>query len=160
MSLGGAATFWLTGELMEIMHWRSVFQVYSLVGILWAVAFWFVFRTRPEQHPLVDSVYGGFPGLSDRAPDEQGSVEPGGHRPWPGIVGPHLARIDGGESPPAPGPVAVYRPCLHLLDVRPGPLPRCRLQPVRDLLSRVPGAGARDECRGRGPEWPPGRSSA
>ena len=27
MSLGGAATFWLTGELMEIMHWRSVFRV-------------------------------------------------------------------------------------------------------------------------------------
>ncbi|MFP6769342.1 MAG: MFS transporter, partial [Planctomycetaceae bacterium] len=53
MSLGGAATFWLTGELMEIMHWRSVFQIYSLVGIGWAVAFWFVFRTRPEQHILV-----------------------------------------------------------------------------------------------------------
>ena len=48
MSLGGAATFWLTGELMEVMHWRSVFQVYSLVGIGWAIAFWLVFRTRPE----------------------------------------------------------------------------------------------------------------
>ena len=74
MSLGGAATFWLTGELMEIMHWRSVFQVYSLVGILWAVAFWFVFRTRPEQHPLVNSV-DGVPGLSDTHSDEPVSAE-------------------------------------------------------------------------------------
>ena len=53
MSLGGVATFWLTGELMEVMHWRSVFQIYSLVGIGWAIAFWIVFRTRPEQHPRV-----------------------------------------------------------------------------------------------------------
>jgi len=55
MSLGGAAAFWLTGRLMEHMHWRSVFQLYSLVGIAWAVAFWLVFRTRPEQHPWVSA---------------------------------------------------------------------------------------------------------
>lgn len=72
MSLGGAATFWLTGELMEIMHWRSVFRVYSLVGVVWAAAFWAVFRTRPEQHPLV---HGGAPGLPDQDLDEHASEE-------------------------------------------------------------------------------------
>ena len=45
MSVGGMATFWITGELMEKMHWRSVFQVYSLVGVAWAILFWLVFRT-------------------------------------------------------------------------------------------------------------------
>ncbi len=55
MSLGGAMTFWLTGVLIEFMHWRSIFQIYSLVGIAWAIAFWLVFRTRPEEHPLVES---------------------------------------------------------------------------------------------------------
>ena len=53
MSVGGMATFWITGELMEKMHWRSVFQAYSLVGVAWAILFWLVFRTRPEQHPRV-----------------------------------------------------------------------------------------------------------
>ncbi len=56
MSLGGAISFWLTGRLMEVMHWRSVFQVYSLVGIAWAIAFWLVFRTRPEQHAWVKTL--------------------------------------------------------------------------------------------------------
>ena len=102
MSLGGAATFWLTGELMEIMHWRSVFQVYSLVGILWAVAFWFVFRTRPEQHPLVDSV-DEVPGLSDRTPDEHVSVERAITADGLESSVPTLPGIDEDESPPAPG---------------------------------------------------------
>ncbi len=68
MSLGGAATFWLTGELMEVMHWRSVFQVYSLVGIGWAIAFWLVFRTRPEQHPLVKKRGGTSESLANDLP--------------------------------------------------------------------------------------------
>ena len=55
MPLGGAMTFWLTGVLIEFMHWRSIFQIYSLVGIAWAIAFWLVFRTRPEDHPLVET---------------------------------------------------------------------------------------------------------
>ena len=53
MSLGGMASFWITGELMEVMHWRAVFRVYSLVGVVWAILFWMVFRTRPAQHPRV-----------------------------------------------------------------------------------------------------------
>ena len=93
MSLGGAATFWLTGELMEKMHWRSVFQVYSLVGIVWAIAFWVVFRTRPEQHPLVDSDDGGVPRPLDVTSDEPVSAE---------LSVTALPGCDEDESPPAP----------------------------------------------------------
>ena len=53
MSIGGAVTMVLTAFLIERMHWRTVFRLYSLVGIAWAIAFWLIFRTRPEQHPLV-----------------------------------------------------------------------------------------------------------
>ena len=93
MSLGGAATFWLTGELMEKMHWRSVFQVYSLVGIVWAIAFWVVFRTRPEQHPLVDGDDGGVPRPLEVTSDEPVSAE---------LSVTALPGFDEDESPPAP----------------------------------------------------------
>jgi len=89
MSLGGAATFWLTGELMEIMHWRSVFQIYSLVGIGWAIAFWFVFRTRPEQHFLVT----GHP---------EPTTEPGDDDPTAPNTTAQAAAADTTETKPSP----------------------------------------------------------
>ena len=56
MSLGGVATIRLTTWLLDAgWEWREIVQVYSLVGIVWAVIFWVVFRTRPEQHPMVTS---------------------------------------------------------------------------------------------------------
>jgi len=56
MSLGGVATIRLTTWLIDSgWGWREIVQVYSLVGIAWAVVFWLVFRTRPEQHPMVSS---------------------------------------------------------------------------------------------------------
>jgi len=54
MSLGGALTMQLTAELLKYMHWRWVFLTFSLVGIVWAVVFYMVFRTLPRQHPWVN----------------------------------------------------------------------------------------------------------
>ncbi len=55
MSLGGASTLALTGWLLaHDYHWRSIFNVYSLVGIVWAVAFYWFFRTFPEEHKKVN----------------------------------------------------------------------------------------------------------
>ncbi|MEX2287292.1 MAG: MFS transporter, partial [Planctomycetaceae bacterium] len=53
MSIGGVATMWLTARLMVRFEndWRLVFQIYSLVGIAWAIVFFALFRTRPEEHP-------------------------------------------------------------------------------------------------------------
>ncbi len=51
MSLGGIITVTLTAWLMAEGHgWRSILNGYSLVGIAWAVAFYFIFRTRPVEH--------------------------------------------------------------------------------------------------------------
>ena len=51
MSIGGVIAMGLTAELMLHYHWREVFRMYSVVGIVWAVAFYIFFRTRPEDHP-------------------------------------------------------------------------------------------------------------
>jgi sugar phosphate permease len=54
MSVGGALAVHYTAVLMESFHWRQVFQMYSVVGIVWALVFFAYFRTRPEQHPWVN----------------------------------------------------------------------------------------------------------
>ena len=55
MSIGGVISVGLTAELMLHYHWREVFRMYSVVGIVWAVAFYAFFRTRPEDHPWMRS---------------------------------------------------------------------------------------------------------
>lgn len=51
MSVGGAFTLWLTGWLLDAgVGWRSIFHGYSLVGIVWGIAFYWYFRTRPQEH--------------------------------------------------------------------------------------------------------------
>jgi sugar phosphate permease len=54
MSLGGIITISLTAHLLKDHGWREIFRAYSLVGIVWAIAFYFYFRTRPEQHAGVN----------------------------------------------------------------------------------------------------------
>jgi nitrate/nitrite transporter NarK len=51
MSIGGVVAMKLTAELMKHYHWRDIFRMYSLVGIAWAAAFYWFFRTRPQDHP-------------------------------------------------------------------------------------------------------------
>jgi len=54
MSIGAALTMEVTARLLEEFHWRWVFRSYSLVGMVWAVAFYVWFRTLPRQHPWVN----------------------------------------------------------------------------------------------------------
>lgn len=51
MSIGGVVAMKLTTELMQHFHWRDVFRMYSLVGIVWAAVFYLFFRSRPQDHP-------------------------------------------------------------------------------------------------------------
>ena len=46
-----------TGELLDTYgyDWRTIFQAYSLVGIVWSAAFYAYFRTRPNDHPWVNA---------------------------------------------------------------------------------------------------------
>lgn len=51
MSIGGVLTMALTSWLLQAWSWRDIFRAYSAVGIVWAVIFWLVFRTHPQDHP-------------------------------------------------------------------------------------------------------------
>jgi len=54
MSVGGAAGAALTGWLVVEVGWRWMFALYSLPGIIWAVAFWAWFRNTPQEHHSVN----------------------------------------------------------------------------------------------------------
>ena len=54
MSIGAVITMGLTAMLLEHFHWRTVFYVYSLVGIAWAIGYFTFARTKPEDHPWVN----------------------------------------------------------------------------------------------------------
>ena len=55
MSIGSVIAMWLTARLLKDHGWREIFHAYSLIGIVWAVLFYFVFRTRPEEHSGVNA---------------------------------------------------------------------------------------------------------
>jgi len=50
MSVGSIIANGLTVYLMEPMGWRGAFEVYCLVGVVWAIAFYAWFRNRPAEH--------------------------------------------------------------------------------------------------------------
>ena len=68
MSLGGAFTLWFTGWLLQRDYdWRAIFNVYSLVGILWAIVFYWFFRTFPREHAGVNAAELALIDLSDES---------------------------------------------------------------------------------------------
>jgi len=40
---------------IEVSPWRAVFIMYGLLGVIWAVFFWFQFRETPRQHPACNA---------------------------------------------------------------------------------------------------------
>jgi MFS family permease len=56
MSIGAAFAMWLTGLMLTQQYsWRTIYAVYSAVGILWAVGFAVYFRTLPQDHSGVNA---------------------------------------------------------------------------------------------------------
>ena len=53
MSIGSVVTMTLTAWLLDFTDWRTIFRAYSVVGVVWAVAFYWFFRTKPAEHPWV-----------------------------------------------------------------------------------------------------------
>lgn len=51
---GGAATPLLVVAVLRLTSWRVAFQVFALLGIVWAIAFFFWFRDNPREHPAVN----------------------------------------------------------------------------------------------------------
>jgi sugar phosphate permease len=67
-ALGGAATKPLVVTLLEVMSWRGAFQVFGLVGMVWAVAWWLWFRDEPRCHGGVNEAELRLIGLDPPAP--------------------------------------------------------------------------------------------
>src|ERR1700722_2321836 len=42
-----------TGD--HVTHWRHIFWVFGVLGVVWCVFFWSWFRDRPEDHPSVNA---------------------------------------------------------------------------------------------------------
>jgi MFS family permease len=52
---GGALTPLLVVAVLGLLgSWRRAFEVFGLLGVVWAVVFWWWFRDDPRQHPSVN----------------------------------------------------------------------------------------------------------
>ena len=54
MSIGGVLGVAITGILVVTIGWRWTFAAFSLLGVLWAVGFFWWFRDLPTEHPWVN----------------------------------------------------------------------------------------------------------
>src|SRR5262245_55474235 len=54
--LGGAITPPIAGFILLLYGWRAPFVVFGLVGLLGAVAWFYWFRNRPEEHPAMTQI--------------------------------------------------------------------------------------------------------
>jgi len=52
---GAAFALPLIAIVIDSMGWRNTFFILGLLGILWAVAWYFLFRDNPEDHPRVSA---------------------------------------------------------------------------------------------------------
>jgi MFS family permease len=52
---GGAFTPLLVVFVLQFVGWRRAFEIFGVLGILWAVAFWLWFRDDPREHPQVNA---------------------------------------------------------------------------------------------------------
>ncbi len=81
--LGGAVAPLLTFALMTAVGWRFTFGIFGILGVLWAVPFWFWYRDEPEEHPQVT------PEEATWVKSWRGGNEPSGHgagAPWGQIL--------------------------------------------------------------------------
>src|SRR5581483_10418247 len=53
--LGAAATTPLVFKLVEVQGWRWSFVEFGIVGVIWALVWYWWFRDRPEEHPAVNA---------------------------------------------------------------------------------------------------------
>jgi MFS family permease len=86
MSVGAALCSLLTGILLVYLSWQTLFVLFAVPGIVWALWFLVWFRDRPEEHRAVNAgevalIQQGKPAEGDKL--NSAIVEP---TPWGGIV--------------------------------------------------------------------------
>ncbi len=52
---GGALTPLLVAYILQYISWRRAFEVFGVLGVIWAIAFYWWFRDDPATHPSVNS---------------------------------------------------------------------------------------------------------
>ncbi len=53
--IGAVVSPFVAAEVIEFAGWRWMFVMFALVGVLWAVGFWWWFRDDPADHPAVNA---------------------------------------------------------------------------------------------------------
>jgi ACS family glucarate transporter-like MFS transporter len=76
----GAFTPLVVAYVLDLITWRRTFEIFGLLGIVWAVAFYWWYRDDPRTHPSINDAE-----LALLPPREQSAV--GAIVPWRRIVG-------------------------------------------------------------------------
>jgi MFS transporter, ACS family, glucarate transporter len=53
--VSGAFTPLLVASLITTISWRRTFELFGLIGVIWAVLFYWWFRDQPSEHPSVNA---------------------------------------------------------------------------------------------------------
>jgi MFS transporter, ACS family, glucarate transporter len=73
---GGALTPLLVAYILQFMSWRRAFELFGVLGVVWAIVFYRWYRDDPSEHPSVNRAeLAMLP-----PPSETAAVE--GHLPW------------------------------------------------------------------------------
>ena len=77
---GGAFTPLLMAALFRMIDWRTAFQLFAGLGVMWAAVFYFWYRDSPKVHPAVNEAEMDIIKAGIHTSDEHGSV------PWARFV--------------------------------------------------------------------------
>ncbi|MDZ7638587.1 MAG: MFS transporter [Bryobacterales bacterium] len=77
---GGAVTPQLVAWTLLYMTWHQTFYLFAVIGIVWAVAFFWWYRDKPSQHPSINAAE-----LEMLREAEENAVG-NAHVPWSGQV--------------------------------------------------------------------------
>jgi MFS family permease len=77
---GGAFTPLLVVTVMAFVSWRMAFQIFALLGVVWAVVFWLWFRDNPRDHKGVNAAE------LELLKENEHNVESHGNVPWRKLV--------------------------------------------------------------------------
>jgi len=70
--------------IMTAWGWRAIFHIFGLVGMVWAVAWYFMYRDRPEDHKSVNAAELAY--IQDRAQGTKSVVKAKVAIPWGTIL--------------------------------------------------------------------------
>ena len=77
---GGAFTPLLVVTVMAFVSWRMAFQIFAVLGVVWAIIFWLWFRDNPRDHKGVNAAE------LELLKENEHNVESHGNVPWRKLV--------------------------------------------------------------------------